>query len=229
MAKVIIVGGFGPGISSAVAQRFGEAGFSVALVARSEGKLAEGVAALAAKGVKAAAFPADLGDPASVRAMVGKVRSAFGSVDVLHWNAYGAGGGNLLESDTAAIRGVFDVAIVGLLTAVQECLPDLRKHAETAILVTNGGLGYFDPKVDAMAVAWGAMGLAVANAAKHKLMGLLAEKLRPEGIYVGEVVVLATVKGTAFDDGSAPLEPRTIAEKFWRLYSTRKDHTADVG
>lgn len=44
-------------------------------------------------------------------------------------------------------------------------------------MVTNGGFGFFDPKVDAMAVQRSSMGLAIANAAKHKLIGLLSEKL----------------------------------------------------
>ena len=34
MTKTIIVAGFGPGISSAVAERFGKEGFTIALVAR---------------------------------------------------------------------------------------------------------------------------------------------------------------------------------------------------
>jgi NADP-dependent 3-hydroxy acid dehydrogenase YdfG len=229
MAKTIIVGGFGPGISSAVAQRFGEAGFSLALVARSEDKLAAGVKTLTAKGFKAAAFPTDLGDPASIRSLVGKVRSAFGSIDVLHWNAYGGGAGDLLTADVAAIRGVFDVAVTGLIAAVQESLPDLRKNKESAVLVTNGGLAYVDPKVEAMAVQWNAMGLAIANAAKHKLVALLAQKLKSEGIYVGEVIVLETVKGTAWDNGSAKLEASAIASRFWDLYTHRKEISVDVG
>jgi NADP-dependent 3-hydroxy acid dehydrogenase YdfG len=229
MAKTIIVCGFGPGISSAVAHKFGAAGFSVALVGRTEEKLAAGVLALGKVGVKAAAFPTDLGDPEAVRALIGKVRSTLGSVDVLHWNAYAGSAGDLLKTDTAEIRGVFDVPIASLLAAIQECLPDLRKNPESAILVTNGGLGYFDPKVDAVAVEWGAMGLAIANAAKHKLVGLLSAKLKPEGVYIGEVVVLATVKGTAFDNGSAALEATAIADKFWELYTQRKEHTTQIG
>lgn len=41
--------------------------------------------------------------------------------------------------------------------------------------------------------------VAVGNAAKHKVVRLLAEKLKSDGIYVGEVVVNSTVKGRAFD------------------------------
>jgi hypothetical protein len=38
---------------------------------------------------------------------------------------------------------------------------------------------------------------------------------------VGEVVVLGMVKGTAFDQGNATLEPSAIADKFWELHQKR--------
>ena len=63
MAKTVIVAGYGTGISKAVAEKFGAEGFSVALVARNADRLAKGVTELQGKGIKAAAFTADLGDP----------------------------------------------------------------------------------------------------------------------------------------------------------------------
>lgn len=229
MAKTIIVGGYGPGISSAVAEKFGSQGFSVALVARSADKLEAGVKALEAKGIQAAAFPTDLGDEAAVRALIGKVRQKLGPISVLQWTAYANGAGDLLTAKGAEIRGVLDVAITGLLAAIQESLPDLRGQKDAAILVTNGGLGYFDPQVDAMAVQWNAMGLSIANSAKHKLVGMLAQKLKPEGIYVGEVMVLGTVKGTPFDQGNATLEGAAVADQFWQLYSARSETSVKIG
>jgi NAD(P)-dependent dehydrogenase (short-subunit alcohol dehydrogenase family) len=227
--KTIIVAGYGSGISNAVAEKFGKEGFAVALVSRSADKLAAGVKALEAQGIKAAAFPADLGDPTAVRTLVGAVRAKLGPINVLHWNAYTGGAGDLLSADAAAVRAVLDVPVVGLLTAIQESLGDMREDKEAAaILVTNGGLGYFDPKVDAVAVQWNAMGLAIGNAAKHKMVGLLSAKLKPEGIYVGEVVVLASVKGTPFDSGNATLEASTVAGKFWDLYKTRTEVSIDA-
>jgi NADP-dependent 3-hydroxy acid dehydrogenase YdfG len=229
MAKTILVGGFGPGISTAVAERFGREGFSVALVARNAERLAAGVKSLEAKGIQASAFPADLADPAAVQSVVAAVRQKFGRISVLHWNAYGSGGGDLLKADAGSLRALFDLPIVSLIVALQACLPDLRQQKDSALLVTNGGLGLFDAQVDAMAVQWGSMGLAVANAAKHKAVRLLAEQLKPDGIFVGEVMVLSLVKGTPWDNGSATLEPSRIAEEFWALYRARSNAFAQIG
>jgi len=229
MAKTVVVCGYGPGVSSAVAQRFGREGFAVALVARDAKRLAAGAAALEARGVRAAAFPADLSDEAAVVRMVETVRAELGAITVLHWNAYAGGAGDLLRADTAATRAIFDLPVTSLLAAVRAALPDLMKQSDAAVLVTNGGFGLSDPKVDARAVAFSAMGLALGNAAKHKLVGLLAQQLKSLHVYVGEVMVLGAVKASAWDDGTAKLDAATVAEAFYDLFSSRSDVTRNVG
>ena len=230
MSKTIVVVGFGPGISTAVAETFGAAGFSVALVARNEERLAAGVAALKAKAIASAAFPADASDPAAIRAALGKARAAFGPITVIHWNAYGgAEAGDLLTTDPAAVRSVFDVAVVGLLAAVQDALPDLKSTKEGAVLITNGAFGELTPQIDEIAVGLKVMGLALANAAKHKLVGLLAQRLKGDGVYVGEVMIAGVIKGTQWDTGGDGIEPSKVADKFWDLYQARGEVRARVG
>jgi len=74
-------------------------------------------------------------------------------------------------------------------------------------------------------------GLAAGQgkAAQHKTVGLLHEKLKPKGVYVGEVVVLGLVKGTAFDQGNATIEPAAVAERFWELSQKRAETTVAIG
>jgi len=221
MKKVIVVFGYGPGISTAVARRFGAEGFAVALVSRNGARLEAGVAALAAQGVEAAAFTADAADPAAVRRAIGEARARFGAIDVIEWTAYTAVAADLTTASPEELRAIFDVPVLGLTTAIQAALPDLKRSAQAAVLVTNGGLGFFDPAADRAGVDWNAMGLSVANSAKHKLVRLLALKLKPEGVFVGEVVVTSVVKGTAFDSGNGTLDADLVASAFWKLYSAR--------
>ena len=228
MAKTILISGYGTGISHAVAEQFGAQGFAVALAARSADRLAEGVKALEAKGITAAGFKVDLTDHGAIAKLVKDVQGKLGPLDVLHWNVYGSGAGDFLTSNPAEVRAPFDLAVTSLIAAVQAAVPDLRAR-KGAVLVTNGGLGLLDAAVDTMGVQWKAMGLAVANSAKHKVVRLLAEQLKPDGVYVGEVVVLAVVKGTAWDQGSATLEAATIADRFWQIYSERRELSMHVG
>jgi hypothetical protein len=70
------------------------------------------------------------------------------------------------------------------------------------------------------------MGLALSSAAKHKLVGLLAARLKSEGVFVGEVMVYGVIKGASSAQGT--IDPATIAEKYWSLYQSRSDVRAGV-
>lgn len=229
MSKTLVIAGFGPGISTAVAERFGREGFALALLARTPERIAAAAKTFAGKGIRAEAFATDLADPAAVRSTLASVRGKLGPITVLHWNAYPSTAGDLLTADAGALRATFDLAVTSLVSAVQAALPDLAADKSSAVLITNGGLALFDPAVDAVTVKWNAMGLGVANAAKHKTAGLLAVKLQPESIYVGELMVMRQVKGTPFDDGSATLEAKDIAARFWDMYAARGPVSASIG
>jgi NAD(P)-dependent dehydrogenase (short-subunit alcohol dehydrogenase family) len=222
MAKTILVCGYGPGISASVARRFGREGYAVALVSRTPQRLAEGVAELEGAGVTAKAFPCDLADAGAVRELVTGARAALGPIGVVHWNAYGHEAGDLATCDPNELRRVLDIGVHSLVAAAQEALADLKSE-KGSILITGGGLAYFDREVDADAVREVAMGLALAKAAQHKLAGLLHHRLAKDGVYVGEVTVLGAVRGTAFDAGLAMLEPDEIADKFWNIHKRRDD------
>jgi short-subunit dehydrogenase len=227
MAHTIVVVGYGPGISTAVAEKFGAAGHPVALVGRSEDRLVAGAKELAAKGIKAAAIRGDASDPVSIRNAVKQAHDKLGPVGVLHWNAYGGDAGNLATANVEQLKSIFDVAIIGLVSAVQEATPDLRS-TKGSVLVTNGAFGDITPQIDQVAVSLGYAGLALANTAKHRLVGLLSETLKADGIYVGEVVVAGQIKGTAWDKGQATLSGSQIADRFWELHTERKEQSVRV-
>lgn len=227
MAKTILVVGYGPGISAGVAEKFGAQGFQVAIAARNKEKLDAAVKSLGAKGVKAAGFVADAGDPAALEGLVEQVRRALGPITAVHWNAYGGAPKPLAAATGADIDAALTVATKSLLAAVQAALPDLEA-SKGAVLITNGGFGFFDAGVDKFAASGGYGLLGAANAAKHKLAGVLHHELAPRGVYVADVMVTGTVKGTAWDSGTATLEPSAIADRFWALYQERKDSTATI-
>src|SRR5260370_9155190 len=89
--QTIIIGGFGPGISTAVAEQFGSNGFSLALIGRNADRVAAGAKELTAKGFRAEPFVADLSKPEEVRDVVSKARPALGSLSPLTSTAFSFG------------------------------------------------------------------------------------------------------------------------------------------
>jgi NADP-dependent 3-hydroxy acid dehydrogenase YdfG len=230
MSKTIVIVGFGPGNATAIAEKFGAEGFAVALVGRNKERLDAGVSALKARGITAGAFPGDAADAASMRSAFGNIRAEMAPIGVVNWNAgiLTPDAGDFLTADPAAVSRVFDIAVFGLLAAVNEVLPDLKSAGDGAILITNGGFGDSSPEIDAAVVKLNLTGMALANAAKHKLAGLLSERVKGDGVYVGEVTIYGTVKRASSSNGDG-VDPATVANKFWDLYTSRGELRARVG
>jgi NAD(P)-dependent dehydrogenase (short-subunit alcohol dehydrogenase family) len=85
--RVAVVTGGNRGLGRAFARALGEAGASVAIVARDTAKMGEVVAELAALGIQARSFHADVARRADVDRVVDEVVTLMGPVDVLVNNA----------------------------------------------------------------------------------------------------------------------------------------------
>lgn len=218
---VLMVVGFGPGISQSVAARFAGEGYGLALVARNSQKIEEAVTQLRAAGVTAEAYQADASDPAAMRRTVARVQDDLGPISAILWTAFRSGDiKNVLETAPEDIGRVFDIGVAGLLACVQAAFEDLKSSAGASVLVANGALGENTMEADSYAKYLNNDGVALENAAKSKLVGILAERLREFDIYAGEVTIVGSVARTATADPSA-LDPERIADQFWTLTQTR--------
>jgi meso-butanediol dehydrogenase/(S,S)-butanediol dehydrogenase/diacetyl reductase len=130
--SVAIVTGAGRGIGRAIALRLSDDGHAVAVNDINKDG-AEAVAAeITAAGRTAIAVPADVTDRAAVFAMVDRVASELGSVDVMVSNAGIAQVKTLLELTPDDLRNVFDVNVFGVVYCLQAA-------AERMIAQGNGG------------------------------------------------------------------------------------------
>ncbi len=85
--KVVVVTGGSSGIGQATAVMMARAGARLALVARSEDKLAEAVLEIEAEGGSATSFAADLTDMESCDAVIDRIFAEMGRIDILVNNA----------------------------------------------------------------------------------------------------------------------------------------------
>src|SRR4051794_8872547 len=83
--RTVVVFGAGGGLGQAVARRFGREGYRAALVARDETRLRALAGELAAEGIDAVAFPADLARTAEIPGLIGRIRERFGQIDVIEY------------------------------------------------------------------------------------------------------------------------------------------------
>src|SRR5262249_49445387 len=89
--KVALVTGDGRGIGAAVARAFRSAGARVAIAARDAEALDRLADELSRREGRALVVPTDVSDSEAVAAMVGRVLSEFGRLDIARNNAAGGG------------------------------------------------------------------------------------------------------------------------------------------
>ena len=87
VGKVALVAGASRGIGAVTARAFADAGAAVVLAARDKQALENVAADIRERGGQALAVPADVGDDASVRDLVGQTVSAYGRLDAAFNNA----------------------------------------------------------------------------------------------------------------------------------------------
>ncbi|MFQ5348649.1 MAG: SDR family NAD(P)-dependent oxidoreductase [Rhodothalassiaceae bacterium] len=169
--------GVGPGNGLALARRFAAGGYEIALLSRSEDKLAHYAAAIEG----AATFACDARDPGSVEAAFAAVAERLGPVKVLCYNA-GAGGWAVPEETTVAdMEASFRTNALGLLVAAQAVLPGMIKTGGGAIMVTGATASLRGgPKTTAF---------AAAKAAQRSLAQSLARHWGPKGIHVALFII----------------------------------------
>lgn len=112
--RVALVVGGSRGIGRAIADGFADAGADVAVVGRSPGPLADAVAQLERRGVRALALTADVSDEASRARLVSDVVAAFGRLDILVNNA-GAKPlrGDMLDRERDELPDLIDTNVLG--------------------------------------------------------------------------------------------------------------------
>ncbi|MBM4067878.1 MAG: SDR family NAD(P)-dependent oxidoreductase [Planctomycetes bacterium] len=87
MARIALVTGGGRGIGRAIAMALARDGAKVAVSARSEDELAEVVATIQSAGGQALPVVADLSQPDAARALLERVKSQLGAIEILVNNA----------------------------------------------------------------------------------------------------------------------------------------------
>lgn len=217
---LLVIAGYGPGISHATAGRFGREGYTVALIGRTVERLERGGAQLRSLGIEASGHPSDASDAQRLITTLDEIRATRGPVSAVPWTAFRSGGvRDVLAAPLESVSRVFDVGVLGLLAVAQHTRGDLAASSGS-FLVVNGAVGERNPRADRISTMLDIDGTALENAAKSKLVGLLAERLRPDGVYVGQITINGSVGGTVTASPTA-IDPNDVADRLWSMTRSR--------
>jgi NAD(P)-dependent dehydrogenase (short-subunit alcohol dehydrogenase family) len=208
MSNVAVIVGVGPGIGLAVARKFAQEGFRVALVARDLEKTKGYADQFRSDGLEAHALKGDAAQPGSLETAMNAVESELGAPNVLVYNAAAFNPGVPSSLTRDVLLSGFTINVVGALEATNAVLDSMKKNASGTVLFTGGGVA-LNPYKDYASLGIGKAGI-------RSLAFAYAQELGPDGIHVATVTVAGSVKpGTPFD-------PDKIAAHYWRLHTQEK-------
>ncbi len=159
--RVVLVTGGGQGIGEVLCRTFADAGADVAVADVSEENAARVAAELSKDGRKALAVTADVSDAEQAEAMVTKVVSELGGLDVLVNNAGITRDTLIMRMDEKAWRSVIDINLSGVFFCTKAAVKHMAKARYGRIINISSVVGLI-----------GNPGQANYSAAKAGILGL---------------------------------------------------------
>ncbi|TMA36304.1 MAG: SDR family NAD(P)-dependent oxidoreductase [Deltaproteobacteria bacterium] len=208
---VAVVTGVGPGTGAAIARRFSQGGYAVAMLARSGDRLAT----LEREIERARAYPCDVTDEAALDRTIETIRADLGAPKILVHNAVGGAFGNFLEIDPEVLNRNFQVNTMALLHLARRLAPAMVTAGEGAIITTGN--------TSALRGKARFAGFAPTKAAQRILAESIAREVGPKGVHVAYVMIDAVIDlawtRQMFSDAPDEffIKPAAIAEEIWHV------------
>jgi len=202
-AKSLALIGAGPGLGSALARRFAQAGWSIALVALRQDVIDAGLAELERFGVNTLGVQADVTDRPGIERAFDLIVDALGVPDAVVYNASIYQSEAALELSNAALQLALDIHVVGALNTAQCAIAAMQRADHGVLVFTVNNLAR---SPEAMSAA-----LSMGKGAQLNLALSLERELEGTPVRVGVVTVCGPIKvGTAYD-------PDRLANVYWEL------------
>jgi NAD(P)-dependent dehydrogenase (short-subunit alcohol dehydrogenase family) len=220
-APVAVIAGVGEGLGFSLGRRFAQAGYNVALAARTADRLARLTGEIQKAGHKAFAVPTDMREEQEVLALFDALESEHGPVEVAVYNAGANFRASILETPADMFEKIWRLGCYAGFLFGREAARRMSPRGKGTILFTG-----------ATASVRGGAQFAAFAAAKNGLRAVaqsMARELGPKGIHVAHVVIDGMIDTVAVrnrfpervkDLGpDAMLAPDAIAELFFQIHA----------
>lgn len=217
MPTLAIIGA-GSQLGAATARRFAREGFSVALISRTEERVAALAEELAAEGIQARGYAANVRDHDSLRAALDSAAADLGPIDVLQYSPLPAKEflRPVLETTVEDLQPAVEFSVYGPLVAIHHVQQHMRFLGGGTILLVNGG--------SAVRPVAKFAGTSVGFAGESALGQMFHDALKPDNIHVAQLIIPGGII-----PGHPRKDPEILAEKLWVMHSERGEFRTFAG
>jgi NAD(P)-dependent dehydrogenase (short-subunit alcohol dehydrogenase family) len=213
--KVAVVVGAGPGLGAALARRFADGGYGVAVARRRT----DDITALAEE-IGGKAYACDAADHSSVTALFDGVTADLGTPTLVSYNAGAYSPGSVLEITAEEFERCWRIGCLGGFNVGQA--------AARGMVEAGGGTLLFTGATAALRGGKGFANLAVGKFGLRALAQSMARELGPRGVHVAHLIIDGQIASDRPGYSEAErgednvLKPEAIAEAAWFLHSQQR-------
>lgn len=203
--KIAFVTGASRGIGKAIAIELAQAGYDVAITARTvhegetrehsstlkrsdtsplPGSLDSTASQIEAAGRRCLTVPADLLEHPSLVAAADSVLAQWGHIDVLINNGRYIGPGHMdliLDTPIRILRDHLEANALAPIVLIKAIVPQMVKRKQGTVINITSTVAYEDPPEPAGKGGWG-LGYGFSKGALHRIAGVLAAEMRDVGV-----------------------------------------------
>lgn len=210
MTEVVVITGFGPGLSEQLATVFLKQGYCVAGISRGSDFAQQFQSA----NDNFYPFQGDVGDTAAVKGIFEKLNTTCGPADVLIHNAAQLHIGEFLETSAEEFTRLWQTSCLGAVNVTQQVLPNMLTQKSGKIIFTG-----------ATASVKGGANFSAFASSKFALRGLsqsLARAYGPKGIHVMQCIIDGVIWGDRAEhvfkmQKDACIDPHAITATYLQL------------
>ncbi len=213
--KVSVVVGAGPGLGAALARRFADGGYRVAVARRQT----DDITGLAEE-IGGKAYACDAADHRSVTALFDGVAADLGTPTLVSYNAGAYSPGSVLEITAEEFERCWRIGCLGGFNVGQA--------AARGMVDAGGGTLLFTGATAALRGGKGFANLAVGKFGLRALAQSMARELGPRGVHVAHLIIDGQIASDrpgyseAERGEDSVLKPEALAEAAWFLHSQQR-------
>lgn len=219
---VAVITGASSGVGLETARLLADAGWDLALAARTADRLEAAAAPLREAGRRVVAIPSDVADPEQARALIRRAVEELGRIDALVNNAGRAELRQIDKSDAGFLREMYDANALGPANSISAAWPHFAAQKSGCVVnVSTKGTSDPFPGFFAYAAAKAAVNvMAMSCANEGRRIGVRAFAVAPGAI---ETRMLRSMFSEKVLPPSACLSPGDVAQVIVDCIEGRRD------